>query len=158
MNSLTFFSSFLLCLWCSVSLAQPQRLPPGPFTPNGDIRPTIPKWYMTSAGLNSSAVEVPVTAYRRFEFCGTDYPQGYSFRCETTTGPDFPTVTFRVNAVVYRKEYFAPYYISGNTLAGIIRPFPYGDFKQRTANPRIRIACRVRTRAPVWVDIFDTCQ
>lgn len=128
--------------------------------PNGKVRPTIPRWYFTSAGWRRSRPEVLLRSFRRFEFCGTDYREGYSFRCETTTGPDFPTVLFRVASTEYRKEYFPPYYIAGNTKAGLVRPFPYNATYVRKGakdGPRIRITCRVRTRRPVWIDIYDRC-
>ena len=151
---------FVVVLVVLVSVAAGQRLPFGPTTPGGKTRPTIPSWYFTTAGNVSTAVESAVTGYRRFEYCGTDYPSGVSFRCATTTGDDFPTVVFRVSGKLYRKEYFAPYYLAGNTKRGLIRPFVYNSFRQRGSpqGPRVRITCRVRTRAPVWVDVYDTCQ
>lgn len=152
--------ALVLSLLLAAASAQSGRLPFGRLTPSGKIRPSTPDWYLTTAGNITSAEEFPVTSYRRFEYCSTDYPTGISFRCATETGPDFPTVVFRVSGKLYRKEFFAPYYLAENTRRGIIKPFVYGKFRQRGSalGPRVRLTCRVRTRAPVWVDVFDTCQ
>lgn len=128
-------------------------------TAGGKVRPSIPKLFLTEAG-RVPVAEVKLDSFKPVTICPRrDYPNGFSFRCETTTGPDFGTVVFRVSGAVFHKEYSAPYYISENTREGLVRPFPYDNFSvdDKINRTRLRIACRVRTRRPVWIDLITQC-
>lgn len=114
------------------------------------VRPTVPKLYLTEAG-NFPAEESLIPSFTSTTICPDDYKNGFSFRCETKTGPNFPLVVFRVNGKVYQKQRKAPYYLQGDT-PKFVRKFLYEDFRKK-----IRITCRVRTRKAVWVDILVKC-
>lgn len=153
MNTLIFFSLFATLF--ALSFSQP-------LTPGGKVRPTIPKFYIAPAGsiTDSQAAEVLLPSFQNTTLCPeTDYPSGFSLRCDTETGPDFKTVVFRVAGQVYSKEFFPPYYIAENTRADVVRPFPIEDFgpAQKIRGVRLRVVCRVRTRMPVWIDLITMC-
>lgn len=117
-----------------------------------NIRPTTPKIYLVTAG-EKPAEEELLMSFMTVKACPGDYKEGFSFRCDTNTGPTFPVVVFRTNSAIFKKERKAPYYIAGDTPEKV-RPFPYEQFQDVD---RIRIACRVRTRKPVWIDLEVEC-
>lgn len=112
------------------------------------LRPTIPELYFSTAG-NFPLTETKLVPFTTFNVCATDYPYGWTLRCETTT----PTsVVFRVMGKIYKKEFFPPYYLTGNWKENNgVKSFDMGSMT------RVRIACRVRTRKPVWIDIVKSC-
>ena len=129
------------------------------FTASGKQRPSIPKIYVASAGPVNTSTETMLPSFRKSRVCPKNYPDGFSLRCQTVTGSDFPTVVFRVASQVFHKEHRPPYYINENTRQGLIRPFPYQNYSRIIQNRgSLRITCRVRTRKPVWVDVIPECE
>lgn len=131
------FALALLTLTLAVSSTLAQELD----------RPTIPTLFLSKPG-DKPVREVALVSFTEVQVCLSDYPNGFSIRCEVTTSPGFRTVVFRVNTQIRKKQYFAPYYLAGDT-AIKVRPFYFGANRDR-----LRIACRVRTRKPVWVDLI----
>lgn len=121
------------------------------------VRPTIPKFYLSEAG-TKPVKETNLTSFKTVKVCPEHYPNGFTFRCDTVTGPTFPVVVFRVMSKVYMKERSSPYYIAGDTPMKV-RPFPYESFgpKNKIMGTRLRLTCRVRTRKPVWIDVVTDC-
>lgn len=145
MASNSFLSACLILfvsLYCithaQVSTPEPEPEP---------LRPTIPKLFLSTAG-SPPFTENSLTPFRSYDICPDDYETGFSIRCEVENAK---TVFWRVNGVLFKKEYFAPYYLSGNWKDRI------GAYKGLEVFDRIRVACRVPTRKPVWVDIIKKC-
>lgn len=150
MNTVSFFTASLVLFLVSLrASAQPTE----------EVRPTIPTLYLTTAGPVATVTETMMTSFTNVTICPADYPAGFSVRCETTTGPDFPTVRFIVSGGTYKKEFKAPYYLAGNTRNGTIVPFPFSSFgpADKIRGTRLRVICKVRTRKGVFVDLVDMC-
>lgn len=118
----------------------------------GDTRPTIPVLFLSTAG-ERPLLETRLTSFSEVRVCADDFPTGWTVRCDVIS---IPSVLFRVNGEDYKKEYFSPYYISGNWRDRV------GDFSVEGADiiassSRLRITCKVRTRLPVWVDFLIGC-
>lgn len=86
----------------SVSAQSTPEPPVDPFTPTIDI---------TQAGDQPVATIATNVAGTVVKICPSSYPAGYSVRCniDTTT-----SVIWRIDGTLFKKEYFAPYYIAGN--------------------------------------------
>lgn len=117
------------------------------------VRPTIPKLFLSDAGLKP-VQEESLKSFSNITVCPTDYPKGFTIRCDTTTGPDYKRVEFRINRAMYMTEVIPPYYVQGDTKRRV-KAFKFDLFEERK---RIRVSCRVRTRRPVWIDIFRGCE
>lgn len=150
------FSLFLLGIFTAVALGQEEDTDGDNEGEDIRVKPTIPRMFLTSAGMKPTT-EMLLMSFTTVTVCPDDYPEGFSFRCDVTTGPDFPVVVFRVAGKVYQKERVAPYYLQGDTPIKV-RPFLYQDVTGgMLSGGRIRIACRVRMRLPVWIDLVTQC-
>lgn len=117
------------------------------------VRPTIPKLFLSNAGLKPVKEEA-LLSFSNITICTDDYPQGFTIRCDTITGPDYKRVEFRTSGKMYMKEVISPYYLQGDTMRRV-QAFKFDLFEEKK---RLRVSCRVRTRRAVWVDIFRGCE
>lgn len=125
---------------------------PSTSDPMTDSRPTVPVLYLSTAG-KRPLIETRLMSFTEVKLCPDEYPTGWTIRCDVISKPP---VIFRVMGQIYSKEYRVPYYLSGNWRDQV------GDFVDEGAeflakSNRLRIACRVRTRKAVWVDIVVGC-
>lgn len=130
-------------------MASPEPSTSDPMMPT---RPTIPVLYLSSAG-KLPLTESRLASFSEVRVCADDFPTGWTVRCDVVSKP---SVVFRVMGQIYKKEYRAPYYLSGNWRDRV------GDFSVEGAeflakSKRLRISCRVRTRKAVWVDFVVGC-
>lgn len=117
------------------------------------VRPTIPKLFFSEAGLKP-VEETELKSFSNITICPQDFPIGFTIRCDTITGPDYKRVDFRINGDMYMKEVIPPYYLQGDTKRRV-KSFKFNLFEEKR---RMRVACRVRTRRAVWIDIFRECE
>lgn len=145
MSTFNFFVIFALFFVASSAQFTPT---PGPEEPVDPIRPTIPVLYLSAAG-PLPVTETRLTSFTTVKVCPANFPNGWTIRCDTVSQT---SVIFRVKTKIYKKEFFPPYYIEGNWKEG--ESIPAYDMG---SDVRQRIACRVRTRKPVWVDFVKEC-
>lgn len=155
-TSALLFSVLSAIAYAQIEPSMPPGMTPDPLpssTPSmtpKPMRPSIPKLYLSTAG-RPPFTELMITPFRRLNVCPSEYKSGFSIRCEVANAG---TVFWRVRGQLYKKEYFAPYYLSGNWRTQV-GPFKGLDNLPRGA--RLRVACRVLTRKPVWVDLIKSC-
>lgn len=150
-----FFCIFLSLSAFALAQIEPSMVPtmtpdPLPSVVSVPTRPSIPKLYLSTAGM-PPFTEIMITPFRRLNVCPSEYSSGFSIRCEVANAG---TVFWKVRGQLHKKEYFAPYYLSGNwrTQVG-----PYKGLDNMPRGARLRVACNVATRKPVWVDLIKSC-
>lgn len=130
-------------------MASPEPITVDPIVPS---RPTMPVLYLSTAG-QFPLTEARLKPFTDVKICPDDFPSGWTVRCDVLSRE---SVIFQVMGEVYKKEYRPPYYLSGNWRNQV------GDFTKEghdfiSKSHRLRIACRVQTRMPVWVDFNIGC-
>lgn len=133
---------------CSVSYAQ-MTSPEPEDDPMG--RPTVPKLYLHASGMAPySPAEMMLPSFKAAYVCPSlDYPTGYNIRCEVRNWNK--KVSFRVNGKPYRTESVKPYFLAGDLNGKVWR------FKFPSGVTKVRVACLVDTRKPVWIDLYEKC-
>lgn len=143
--------AFALAVTNSMAQIQSPGVSPSPSDFPGPLvvtRPTIPELYLSGAG-PLPVSETKMSSFSVVDVCPANFGAGWTVRCATTSSS---SVIFRVKGALFKKEFFAPYYLNGNWGTGSsIRPYEIGQDTMQ------RISCKVRTRKPVWVDIRIKC-
>lgn len=139
---LSFFTSFITFVLCSLCTAQEMSQPP-----LAPMRPTIPKLYLSSAG-SAPFAEMMLQSFQDVNICTQDYPSGYTIRCAVQNTEQ---VDFYVANKHFKLEMYPPFYLNGNIGDTVYR---FNGLQNVT---RLRIGCRVATRRAVWVNLVKTC-
>lgn len=136
----------LLCFLLAVASSQETTMNPS-IPPMDPVRPTIPTVYLSTAGA-APHLEVILASFTEVPICPAHYPKGFTIRCEVTGAK---TVSWSVMGKPYKKEFYAPYFLAGNVRENVK---PFNNLQNKD---RIRVACRVATRKPVWIDLIKSC-
>lgn len=139
----SFLKLVTLIVFVASASAQEATAPP----PSDPIRPGIPKLFLTTAG-TPPYDETEIQSYTEYAVCPDDYPTGFSIRCEVSNAG---TVFWRTNGNIFDQQYVEPYLLAGNSENYIN---PYAGLESVS---RVRVACQVLTRQPVWVDLVRSC-
>lgn len=139
------FQLFAFGLLVAVAMGQESPEPQvDPFTPTLDV---------TTAGDNPVTVIKANAAGQVVKICPTSYLTGYSVRCniETTS-----SVVWKIDGKLYKKEYFAPFFVAGNwdkqgSSTSRVRPFTLLGDKS------IIISCKSRGQNEVSVTLMKSC-
>lgn len=139
------FQLFTFILLVAVALGQVSPEPAAdPFGTTLDV---------TTAGDNPVITIKSNVAGQVVKICPSSYPTGYSVRCniETTT-----SVTWKIDGKLYKKEYFAPFFVAGNwdeqgSTTSRVKPFTVLGDKS------IIISCKSLGKSEVSFTLMKSC-
>lgn len=122
------------------------------FVPSIFARPSIPTIDIVEAGPKPVSQNYKrLRSFRFIEICPGDYTNGYSIRCNVQNNNK--SVIFFVEYSEFNRQYKEPYFLAGDNKKRV-RPF---EMSKHFGRKDVRIACRVRTRRPVWVHLIEKC-
>lgn len=139
------FQVLALALLASMVLGQSTPEPPvDPFTPTLDV---------TTAGDNPVTVIKENAAGQVVKICPDNYPSGYSVRCNIETTK---TVIWKIDGKLFKKEYFAPFFVAGNwdkkgSSISRVRPFTLLEDKS------IIVSCKSIGMNEASVTLMKSC-
>lgn len=122
-------------------------------TPEPPVDPFTPTLDITVAGDNPVALIQANVAGQVIRICPASYPAGYSVRCNIDTTS---SVIWKIDGKLFKKEYFAPYYVAGNwdkkgSSISRVRPFTL------LADKSIIVSCKSLGKNEVSVTLMKSC-
>lgn len=150
-RSLVAFTLLLCCLTftshtSAMGIPEPSSEPiPDPMPPTTKLQ-----LFLSEAG-KLPLSENPITPFKQHPICPTDYPSGFTVRCEVSNAEK---VLWRVRGQLFKTEYHAPYYLNGNWRD---RVTAFSGIDALKKGQRVRIACLVPSQPIAWVYLIKSC-
>lgn len=148
--------SCVILLFALISIGNGQavaEISVGPLADPINKKPKTPfqhELYLVTAG-SAPQTETPIASSSTLEICPSDYPTGFSIRC---IAGNTRAVYWRVDGKPFKREYHAPYYLSGNWRD---RVRPYKGLEDMDKGSSMRVSCRVMRGQNVWVNLVKSC-